>query len=61
MGKLYEDWSILRHNDSCNSFLSLLSGIENVSFQYEIVSVLLRLPSLHVFFFVAGDWVVDTT
>lgn len=41
LNRLYEDWSILRNSDACNMFLSLLSGIENVSFQYQVVSLLL--------------------
>ncbi|KAK6617409.1 hypothetical protein RUM43_014418 [Polyplax serrata] len=34
--KYYEDWSILRTNDSCNTFLSVLSGLENVLFSFDV-------------------------
>lgn len=41
LNKFYEDWSILMSNDSCNKFLSVLSGLDNVCFSFEIVSMML--------------------
>lgn len=38
--KFYEDWSILRSSDACNHFLSILSGLDNIKFTFDVVSSL---------------------
>lgn len=37
--KFYEDWSILRNNDACNRFMSILSGLDNAAFTFQVVSI----------------------
>lgn len=39
LDRFYEAWSILRNNDCCNRFLSILSGLDNVAFTFQIVSL----------------------
>lgn len=39
VNKFYESWSIIRNNDRCNKFLSILSGLDNIIFSFQIVSI----------------------
>ncbi|KAL0277819.1 UNVERIFIED_CONTAM: hypothetical protein PYX00_004971 [Menopon gallinae] len=36
VNKFYESWSIVRNNDRCNKFLSILSGLDNILFSFQV-------------------------